>query len=106
VGGPAILKQQTESPTSPDVHFRVAQRFLKDLQDANASRFLRGTRFPKEAPEGQLFSERPSGSFTSGGFPKEANVLREASPLAAFRRKPKEAEGSELVLKKARPSAI
>jgi len=89
-------------------------------------------------------------SFTSGGFPKEApevpegsnlflNVLREASPLAAFRRKrtsfgklhlwrlsersftsgasfgklhlwrgggfPKEAEGSELVLKKARPSA-
>ena len=32
-------------------------------------------------------SERPSGSFTSGGFPKEANVLREASPLAAFRRK-------------------
>ena len=35
----------------------------------------------------QLFYERPSGSFTSGGFPKEANVLREASPLAAFRRK-------------------
>jgi len=30
----------------------------------------------------QLVSERPSGSFTSGGFPKEANVLREASPLA------------------------
>jgi len=58
-------------------------------------------------------SERPSGSFTSGGFPKEANVLREASPLAASFGKlhlwrgggfPKEAEGSELVLKKARPS--
>jgi hypothetical protein len=32
-------------------------------------------------------SERPSGSFTSGGFTKEA-------------------EGSELVLKKARPSAF
>jgi len=73
---------------------------------------LRRTPFPKEAPEVQLrLSERPSGSFTSGGFlreasplagrtpfPKEApevpegsnlfqNVLREASPLAAFRRK-------------------
>jgi len=23
----------------------------------------------------QLFSERPSGSFTSGGFPKEANLF-------------------------------
>jgi len=32
----------------------------------------------------ELVSERPSESFTSGGFPKEANVLREASPLAAF----------------------
>ena len=81
-------------------------------------------------------SERPSGSFTSGGFPKEANVLREASPLAAFRRKRTSfgklhlwrlsersltsggfllkasplagwrlSEGSQLVLKKARPSA-
>jgi len=109
---------------------------------------------------------RPSASFgklhlwRDSGFPKEApevpegsnfflNVLREASPLAAFRRKrtcfrpsassrrkgvlrflrlpsesftsggvalpsesftsggfPKEAEGSELVLKKARPSAF
>jgi len=38
------------------------------------------------------FLRLPSGSFTSGG-------------VAAFRRKPKEAEGSELVLKKARPSA-
>ena len=36
----------------------------------------------------ELVSER---SFTSGGL---LNVLREASPLAAFRRKPKEAEGS------------
>ena len=92
----------------------------------------RETRFPKEAPEvpeGSNFflkearlSER---SFTSGGFPKEApevpegsnfflNVLREASPLAAFRRKRTSfgklhlwrlSEGSELVLKKARPSA-
>jgi len=33
--------------------------------------------------EAELVSERPSESFTSGGFPKEANVLREASPLAA-----------------------
>ena len=43
---------------------------------------------PSESARGsrrkQLFSERPSGSFTSGGL---MNVLREASPLAAFRRK-------------------
>jgi len=73
----------------------------------------RGGGFPKEAPEVKLVSERPSGSFTSGGFlpkegrpsasfgklhlwrgggfPKEANLfpsfgfLREASPLAGWR---------------------
>jgi len=55
----------------------------------------------------QLFSERPSGSFTSGGFPKEANVLREASPLAAFRRKRTGFEKSAsfgLLPKEGRPS--
>jgi len=58
---------------------------------------LRRTPFPKEAPEVQLrLSERPSGSFTSGGF------LREASPLAGRTPFPKEApevpEGSNLFL--------
>jgi len=47
----------------------------------------RSTESARGSRRKQLFSERPSGSFTSGGFPKEANVLREASPLAAFRRK-------------------
>ena len=56
----------------------------------------------------------PSASFgklhlwRGGGFPKEANVLREASPLAAFRRKPKEANlfpSFGFLPKEGRPSA-
>jgi len=47
----------------------------------------------------QLFSERPSGSFTSGGFPKEANLFR-------FLRLPPEGRASFGFLKEARlPSA-
>ena len=53
----------------------------------------RGGGFPKEAPEVKLVSERPSGSFTSGGFLKEASPLAlpaesfTSGGVAAFRRK-------------------
>jgi hypothetical protein len=37
--------------------------------------------FFQKAPEVKLVTERPSGSFTSGGFPKEAPEVPEGSNL-------------------------